>query len=85
MTKIRATAKCPSCRWKLLEFFESDQEVLDLVHMANETVDQILIDHVKSHEAFSIFLKEASKESPIIKDSHNGFRGSFDLKYQEIA
>lgn len=84
MTKIKATAKCPSCKWKFFEIFESDQEVIDLVHTANKTVDPTLLSHLKTHESVSQFLEEASKEVTIVRDSHKGFRGSFSLKYEEV-
>lgn len=84
MTKIRATAKCPLCKWNLTKYFESSQEVLDLVHKANETIDPMLIGHMKNHKSISDLLSEAAKELPISQEPHNGFRGSFDLKYQEV-
>jgi hypothetical protein len=85
MTKIQATAKCPSCKWKYFDTFESEQPVLDLVHTVNTTtVDHILLDHMKSHKAISTFILEAAKEVPIDHKSHNGFRGSFDLRYKEL-
>jgi hypothetical protein len=85
MTKVQATAKCPSCKWKYFNTFESDQSVLDLVHTANKTVDDILLDHMKSHEAISTFILEAAKEIPVDHKPHNGFRGSFDLRYKELV
>lgn len=84
MTTIVATAECPNCKWKLFETFQSEQEVIDLVHAANKTVDPMLLEHIKSHKSISLLLSEAAKEVPMSQDSHKGFRGSFGLKYQEI-
>jgi hypothetical protein len=85
MTKIQATAKCPTCKWGYFDVFESDQSPLDLVHTANEKVDQVLLDHMKSHKAISSFIAQAAKNVPVDTKPHKGFRGSFDLKYKELT
>lgn len=84
MTRLKATANCPSCKWKFFKVFEAEQDPVDLAHSANQEVDVILLDHIKTHDAISQLLQEASKEVPIVRDSHKGFRGSFNLKYEEL-
>lgn len=84
MTKVQATAKCPSCTWKFYDIFFSDEEALDIIHSVNEEVDLILIEHLKTHEGFSQFLIEAAKEQPLEYKPIPAFRGSFDLEFKEI-
>lgn len=85
MTKVQATANCPSCTWELCEFFESNQEVLDLVHESNKTVDSILLEHMKTHKSVAQFLSYALEDQkPFEEKPHIGFRGSFNLQYKEL-
>lgn len=85
MTKVQATANCPSCKWSFSEVFESNQEVLDLVHESNKTVDHTLLDHMKTHKSVAQFLSYALEDQKPVKEKpHMGFRGSFNLQYKEL-
>lgn len=84
MAKVQATAKCPSCKWKFFDVYFSDDEALDIIHSVSEEIDLVLIEHLKTHEAFSQFLLEAAKEQPLEHRPVNAFRASFNLEFKEL-
>ena len=85
MTRVQATAKCPSCKWKFFQIFEYNLSAIELIHKVNSEVDSKLLNHLKEHSTISEFLSFATVDQSVRKESsQKNFRGSFDLRYKEL-
>ena len=79
--RFLASAECPSCKWKMRLPIDTEGSLEESIKLANEIVDPMLTNHIKEHEAIAAFLQEAGA---IPDKTINNFRGSFNLRYQEV-